>query len=378
LKKLIVFIPAIVLLTLACTKPAPKPTMFYRASSMNITGNRVTIMPIDVRVGINGKIGNKKYRKIWKGAINSGLSLLKAVPTFLINRNYIPVSQLYWSGKNVYPTGLTKQNIDSRDMARIIYSASSFAGIFNNKSLNHQISPKVFSKLKNTSDYTLYVANWYKYKQNSESSLKIFLKIGAIILGVVVVSLVVLAVLSKGKGAGGILKAAGKLFAYGIKGIVRITGRLFLRSVKTIGKLAIHTTRIATRVAVRSYIHNGPIVIDIPPAQITPVYGETYKYRNVDSCNRYLGVERGISPLAPPIKKYGYYFAFVLIENKTGKIMWDAKIQVPQNYKKNNIKQLLQKVFNSLPLAPARIYEETPRPAPEPASKTPLPEAPPV
>jgi hypothetical protein len=350
MKRLFIFLPALLFLSAACSSK-PKIYSSWNTKSDCGRGTRVLLLPVDNRVGVKQKIKQKKLEKIWDRTIKSGLSLMKVAPDYLAHHIYKPSHLMYWSGEVVDPEGNIESILNDKELARIYYSLAHFAGKKKIKSLNHKISPDVFKKLASQAEYSFYIANWTTLNKNRNNAFLEFLKVGAIILGVVVISLSVLAIFSKskGKGIGGLLKAGGKLFVYGAKGIANVTARLFTKSViRAAGKATLTTARIAGRVAVHS-LHHSVIVMDISPKHISPVYSPNYLRGEETAQNRFLGVENGVSPLKPVFTEDGYFLSFILIYNKTGEIMWTARIFVPQGANTKNLQDKVKQVLTTIP-----------------------------
>ncbi|MGM0597077.1 MAG: hypothetical protein ACQES9_08575 [Myxococcota bacterium] len=350
MKRLFIFLPGFLFFSAACSS---KPEIH---SSWNIKsdcgrGTRVLLLPVDNRVGVKQKIDQKKLEKIWDRTIKSGLSLMKVAPNYLAHHIYKTSHLMHWSGEVVDSEGNTESILNDKELARIYYTLAHFAGKKETKSLNHKISPEIFKKLSSQAEYSFYIANWTTLNQNTNNAFLEFLKVGAIILGVVVISLSVLAIFSKskGNGVGKLLKTGSKLFVYGAKGIANVTARLFTKSViRAAGKAALTTTRIAGRVAVHSMRHSV-VVMDISPEHISPVYKPDYLRGEETAQNRFLGVENGISPLKPVFTKDGYFLSFILIYNKTGEIMWTARIFVPQGANTKNLHDKVKQVLATIP-----------------------------
>ncbi|MBU1535415.1 hypothetical protein KKF84_08840 [Myxococcota bacterium] len=372
MKKLFIFVPAVLMGFLACTGKRPAPTVGWRiCPAIAPGGNTVSILPIDVRVNLDGKSTKKEYTKIWRNAVNSALTLQRHLPDFLASRRYRVQDQVLWSGRSVNTEGRFTQSLSERDLAQAIFSLAHFSGKLGGGSLKHSIAPKVFQKLSPRSDLSLYVANWYNVKIQQTSAFVEFLKVTLIVVGVAVIVFGVVTVIaavagSKGGGGGGdalggILKIGGKLFVHGAKGLANVASRVFIRSIaRTAGRVALHTARVATRVAVRVTLENGPIIIDIPQTYVVPAY-EPPAEEISDAVNRYLGVQNGVSSLRPVMSDYGYMMVLVLVNNRTGAVVWDGRVLVPQGAKTEKVKKLMQQLFSSMPagVMPLNYIPET-------------------
>lgn len=352
MKKIFLFLPATVLIIAACTSP-PKSTTLWRVGSLANHGNRIALLPLDVRVHTKG-VDKGKKNKIWEKSMNNGYALMKALPSLLESRNFSVTHQLMWSGLGVDEKGLETPMLSDSQMARVFLSMSGFAGSIINGPLKHSAVPDVFRSLSSSADLTLYSAQWTNYKHSVDGG-KVFLKTLGIILVVVVVAVIVVALVAAsgkggGGGKGGIFSGMGRLFGAGAKGAARATGTVAKAVAQTAGRAAIQTARVAARVTFRVMIENGPIVVDIPEGNLEPVYAQSeLPSQEPETCNRYLGVYHGISPLRPVFEKYGMFYAFALVENKTGRIVWDARIFIPQGADTKGLDQKLKAVFASLP-----------------------------
>jgi hypothetical protein len=348
----------------ACSSNRPAPSFSWRISrKAPPNGNTVSIMPIDVRVSVTGKANNKDRHKIWKNATRTTLSLMRIMPDFLAARSYRVKNQILWSGRSVSPKGVVSRSLSQRELARSIYALSWFAGNLSNGPLRHKVTPGVFNKLSKESNMTLYVANWYSIKVRKTHELLEFLKGSLIVVGVAIIVIgVVVGILALGgkdradngrdliKSIGGIFKFGGRLFLYGAKGLAKGIGSIFAKTlVRTTGKVALHTARIATKVSVRSFVENGPLVIDLPLQHVQPAYTGVPPTGNIDTINPFMGVENGISSMNPTNKGTGYYLAFILVNNSTGAVVWDGRIWFPQGSKINNAQKMIKEVFNSMP-----------------------------
>ncbi|MBN2725679.1 MAG: hypothetical protein JXR95_16565 [Deltaproteobacteria bacterium] len=350
MKKLTIFLPAVIFIIASCSSNL-KSRATFRVGSLKNHGNKIVLLPLDVRVDADGA-NSKKRGKIWEKSLSNGFALMRVLPSFLESRNYEVTRQIMWNGVGVDVNGKEHPAISDKKLARAFFAMSGFSGKFTDEPLNHRIAPDVFKALGYSGDLTLYSAQWTTYK-HTVSGGKVFLKTLGIVLAIVLVAVVIVAVIASAKGnsggGGGIFNAMGKLFGASAKGVARTSGTVLRAVAKTAGRVAINTAKIATRVTFRIMIENGPIVVDLPEQQMEPVYAENEISENADTSNRWLGVYQGISPLKPLYKSPGLFYAFALVENSTGRIIWDSKIFVPQGSKTKDLQEKLKKVFNSLP-----------------------------
>ncbi len=361
MKVFVLCLPALLFSILACQAKPPAPTVGWRiCPAIAPGGNTVSILPVDVRVNVEGKYSKKQYTKVWRNAMNSALTLQRHIPDFLASRRYRVQDQVLWSGRAVNYQGQYSQSLSERDLAQGVFSLAHFAGRLGQGSLKHNIAPAVFKKLSGTSDLSLYVANWYNVKFEQPNAFLEFLKVTLVVVGVAVIVFGVVTVIAAaaGKGGGGgggnaiggILKIGGKLFLHGAKGLANVASRVFVRSLaRTAGRVALHTARVATRVAVRVTLEHGPIIIDIPQSYVVPAYQPPADQGPSDAVNRYLGVENGASSLRPIMAGHGYLMVLALVNNKTGAVVWDGRVYVPQGAKTEKVRTLMQQLFSSMP-----------------------------
>jgi hypothetical protein len=126
--------------------------------------------------------------------------------------------------------------------------------------------------------------------------------------------------------------------------------------------VAVHTARISARVATRVVLDGG-VQIEIPLDQVEPVMQQEASPVPVEAgakvdpeqqqvdlmSNNYLGIIQGVSSLQPSDLTPGYHMALVLVDNRSGRVVWDAHLFIPQNAKEQDFRSLLRELFRSMP-----------------------------
>ncbi len=361
---------SLIFVTFSCSKP-PRPATpltHWRTTPHQWVGNRVLLMPVDSRIAILGKCSRQKQEKVWSGAIRTGDLIASLLPNYLKSRNYDPVHFMTWSGKGMDSENQIIDFLSQRNTARMVYSLSYFASRIDPKPLNHLISPSDFRALAIHADATLYTASWsvVNFHQKKHHSVgKTLLYTGAIILGVAIVAVSILAIVGGKDGAEILVKgleAGGRVLVYAGKGFVQFFTKIPVRAVlQSVSKVAVHTARISARVATRVVLDGG-VQIEIPIDQVEPVFQEgspvpadpavppTPETQQVEMMsNRYLGIIQGVSSLQPTDLTPGYHMALVLVDNRSGRVVWDAHVFIPQNAKEQDFRPLLNNLFRSMP-----------------------------
>jgi hypothetical protein len=342
IKLIFLFLPSLLLIFFSCSKEV-KPTTTHRIVDKFPSGKKVTILPVDVRFHVKGKISKKKYKKIMKSIYSAGLLLGEFLPYYLEAKNYKIVNRITWSGNSILDSTKITPILSDKQLARIIYSSANFASIDEDSSLNNQISPEMFKKLSKSSDFTLYTASWSKFSIRKKTKIKVknFLKAGLLVISLVLITISLMAVFDKlGKRKnGGLLKVFGKTIFPKFASAV-------LKNVVKIGfQVAIESAKVATHVAVAT-VMDGPKITDIEDEKISVV---SSKIPNGINNNKYLGISNNISFLEPLTTEAGYYLVFLLINNKTGYINYEGKIWIPPKSKKRELRSVLEKLFLTFP-----------------------------
>ena len=358
----------------SCSKPRPPaaPRTFWRTTPHQWRGNRVMMMPVDSRVAILGKCSSKKREKVWHGAIRTGDLIASLLPDYLKTRNYDPVHFMTWSGKGMDAENQVIEFLSPRNTARMVYSLSHFVSRIDPKPLNHLVSPSDFRALAIHADATLYTASWSVVnfqKPKSHSVGKTLLYTGAIILGVAIVAVSILAIVGGKDGAEILakgLEAGGRVLMYAGKGFFQFFTKVPVRAVlQTVGKAAAQTARISARVVTRVVVEGG-VQIEIPLEQVEPVmtdgnFGPAEPPAEAGGkpdpeavqlglmSNRYLGILQGVSSLQPTDLTPGYHMALVLVDNRSGRVIWDAHVFIPQQAREQDFRPLLKDLFRSMP-----------------------------
>jgi len=134
---------------------------------------------------------------------------------------------------------------------------------------------------------------------------------------------------------------------------------------QTVGKAAAQTARISARVVTRVVVEGG-VQIEIPLEQVEPVMTEgdvvlAEPPAEADGkpdpeavqlelmSNRYLGILQGVSSLQPADLTPGYHMALVLVDNRSGRVIWDAHVFIPQQAREQDFRPLLKDLFRSMP-----------------------------
>ncbi len=366
---------SLIYLSFSCSKPAPPatPRTYWRTSPHQWRGNRVMLLPVDSRVAILGKCSQKKQEKVWHGAIRTGDLIASVLPNYLKSRQYDPVHFMTWSGSGMDAEGQVIEFLGPRNMARMVYSLSHFSTRIDPKPLNHLISPADFRALAVHADATLYTASWSVVnfqKKKSNSVGKTLLYTGAIILGVAIVAVSILAVVGGKDGAELVFKgmeAGGRVLMYAGKGFFQFFTKVPVKAVlQTVGRAAAHTARISARVVTRVVVEGG-VQIEIPLEQVEPVTLDGGGPMPEDPpaeadgkpdpeavqlglmSNRYLGIVQGVSSLQPADLTPGYHMALVLVDNRSGRVIWDAHAFIPQQAREQDFRPLLKDLFRSMP-----------------------------
>ena len=238
--------------------------------------------------------------------------------------------------------------------------------------MNHLISPSDFRALAVHADATLYTASWSVVnfqKKKSNSVGKTLLYTGAIILGVAIVAVSILAVVGGKDGAEILVKgleAGGRVLMYAGKGFFQFFTKVPVKAVlQTVGKAAAQTARISARVVTRVVVEGG-VQIEIPLEQVEPVMTEgdvvlaeppaeangkpdPEAVQLELMSNRYLGILQGVSSLQPTDLTPGYHMALVLVDNRSGRVIWDAHVFIPQQAREQDFRPLLKDLFRSMP-----------------------------
>lgn len=321
------------------------------------------MMPVDSRVAILGKCPRKKQEKVWRGAIKTGDVISALLPDYIQSRGYEPAHFMSWSGKGMEQGGEILEFLTPRQTARVVYSLSHFTRKIEVTKLNHRISPEEFRLLSQHADATLYTASWsvVDFRKQKNSIAKTFLYTGAIILGVAIVTLSILAIVGGKDGAEILFKgleAGGRVLAYAGRGFFQFFTRVPVKAVlQTVGRAAAHTAEISARVVTRVVLEGG-VYIEIPLEHVQPVpmdhspviQGEEAEITQLElMSNTYLGILHGVSSLQPPDLTPGYHMALVLLDNRTGTVVWDAHIFIPQNAKEKEFQSMLKDLFRSMP-----------------------------
>jgi hypothetical protein len=360
----------LIFISFSCSKPArpATPITHWRTSPHQWRGNRVLLMPVDSRIAILGKCPRKKQEKVWHGAIRTGDLIASLLPNYLKSRQYDPVHFMTWSGKGMDTENQIIEFLSPRHTARMVYSVSHFAARLDTKPLNHLISPEDFRALAVHADATLYTASWsvVNFHKNKNSVGKTLLYTGAIILGVAIVAVSILAIVGGKDGAEILVKgmeAGGRVLVYAGKGFFQFFTKVPVRAVlQSVGKAAVHTARISARVATRVVLEGG-VQIEIPLEQVEPVMMEGSPMPAPEPeakedpeaqqlelmSNNYLGILQGVSSLQPADLTPGYHMALVLIDNRSGRVVWDAHLFIPQHAREKDFRPLLKDLFRSMP-----------------------------
>jgi len=360
---------SLIFVTFSCSKPSrpATPLTHWRTATHQWRGNRVLLMPVDSRIAILGKCSRQKQERVWSGAIRTGDLIASLLPNYLKSRNYDPVHFMTWSGKGMDSEHQVVNFLSPRNTARMVYSLSYFASRIDSKPLNHLISPSDFRELAMHADATLYTASWsvVNFHKKKNSVGKTLLYTGAIILGVAIVAVSILAIVGGKDGADILVKgmeAGGRVLVYAGKGFFQFFTKIPVRAVlQSVSKVAVHTARISARVATRVVLDGG-VQIEIPLDQVEPVMPEgspvpaeapakiSPEEQQVEMMsNRYLGIIQGVSSLQPTDLTPGYHMALVLVDNRSGRVVWDAHVFIPQHAKEKDFRPLLNNLFRSMP-----------------------------
>ena len=368
MKKITILIPLFIMSgsgLYSCSKKHPKPITYYKTALTYPNGSNVLIMPVDSRIAIKSKISYSQKNKFWKSSVSTAEALQNAIPSYLLGKNYKIDKAFYWSGAYSDIYNKYYQAISPKEYAALLYSLANYSYSMENEFAenNVKISPFITKKLSKISDYTFYTASWSVIKFPSKRKFKMLLRFGAVLLMVALVVVIVLAV--SGGGGDGLKKlgkSVGNLFNFAFKGVFSAAKKIPVKSIlKNTLKVARTTTKVATRVS-RLAFDNGFVQIQIPLDNIEPVdriyvtEQQPLTLLNVHT-NPYLGVRKGVSFL-PPFKqmKNGYMLAFVLVHNKTAKVVWSSKIWIPENIKTNEFNKLIRKTFDTLPKRKISVY----------------------
>ncbi|MBU1243269.1 hypothetical protein KKD52_08775 [Myxococcota bacterium] len=360
---------SLIFMAFSCSKPPrpATPVTHWRTAPHQWRGNRVMLMPVDSRIAILGKCSRQKQERVWAGAIRTGDMIASLLPNYLKSRQYDPVHFMTWSGKGMDAENQVVSFLSPRNTARMVYSLSYFAARIDNKPLNHLISPEDFRSLAVHADATLYTASWsvVNFHKKKNSIGKTLLYTGAIILGVAIVAVSILAIVGGKDGADILVKgmeAGGRVLVYAGKGFFQFFTKVPVRAVlQSVSKVAVHTARISARVATRVVLEGG-VQIEMPLEQVEPVMQEEspvpaeaiakedpeQQQVNLMS-NNYLGIIQGVSSLQPADLTPGYHMALVLVDNRSGRVVWDAHLFIPQHAKEQDFRSLLRDLFRSMP-----------------------------
>ncbi|MBU1533706.1 hypothetical protein KKF84_00210, partial [Myxococcota bacterium] len=142
--------------------------------------------------------------------------------------------------------------------------------------------------------------------------------------------------------------------------LLRRTGRIALRGLRALSTIHAHMNA------------QGTMIYSLGPSPLSPLYSDKLSAGQLENSNRYLGIIDGVSPLRPLFARPGQYISYVLINNRTGAIVWDSQIWIPQGESERNLEKLLHHLFSSVPRTLARRV-----PPPKPAPKSsPIPKNP--
>jgi len=366
----------------ACSRskpPAPATRFRVDAPAMN-QGNRVLLLPVDSRFAILGKCSQKQKEKIHDGSLRTGAVLTSVLPDYLKARGYEATHFMTWSGQGTDNDRHIVSFLPARNVAAMVYSLAHFARGIDASPLHHVVDPADFRPLAEHADYTLYTASWSVVdfqRKKKESVAKTLLYTGAIVLAVAVIAVSILAIAGGKDGANAVakgLEAGGRILVYAGRGFVRVLTRVPARAViKGLSRAALNTARVSARVATRVTLDGSvhveipidqveEIPMEVPPAESVPepepLEPEEKSPENPDTLqpdsmtNRYLGIFQGLSSLQPPQSTAGYQMVLVLVNNHTGRVVWDARLFIPQNAPQGNLQMQLESLFRSLPAAP--------------------------
>lgn len=375
----------LVLAAISCSRPKPPaPVTHWRTDAQaSNRGARVLLLPVDSRVAILGKCSSHKKEKIHDGAMRTGAVLASVLPDYLASRGYEATHFMTWSGRGTDSRNREIEFLPPKNVAAMVYSLAHFSRRIDTATLRHAIDPEDFRQLAKHADYTLYTASWSVVdfqRKKKESVAKTLLYTGAIVLAVAVIAVSILAVVGGKDGADIVVKgieAGGRILVYAGRGFVHFFSRVPARAIlHGLSRAAVHTARVSARVATR-VVADGSVHVEIPLEQIEEVpmdapptqamqelppeddAREDGAEEEADAArrlewmtNRYLGIYQGVSSLQPPETIAGYQMALVLVNNHTGRVLWDAHIFLPQDAPQGNLRVRLEALFRSLPAAP--------------------------
>lgn len=368
----------------ACShsKP-PAPVMYFRTDVLaKNQGSRVLLLPVDSRVAILGKCSQTQKEKVYVGAMQIGAALGSVLPDYLKTHGYEVTRFMFWNGQGIDNSGRVITFLSPKNVAVMVYSLAHFARSIDNTPLQHTIDPKDFRSLADQTDYTLYTASWSVVdfqKKKKENVVKTLLYTGAIVLAVAVITISVLAIVGGKDGAKFVstgFHVGSRIFGYAGRGLVRFFTRIPTRTIiNGLSRAAVNTARVSARVVTRMAL-DGSLQVELPVEQVEeiPIDEPTTKavveldakiQEETDNKsilpsnamnNPYLGIYQGVSSLQPLKMVEGYQMAFVLVNNHTGRVVWDAHLVIPHNVPQNKLQMQIEDLFRSLPVAsPSRL-----------------------
>lgn len=368
----------------ACShSKAPVPVTYFRTDAFaKNQGSRVLLLPVDSRVAILGKCSQKQKEKIYVGAMQTSVALGSVLPNYLKSHGYEVTRFMFWNGQGLDDSGQVITLLSLKNVAVMVYSLAHFARDIDKAPLHHTIDPKDFRSLADQTDYTLYTASWSVIdfqKKKKENVAKTLLYTGAIVLAVAVIAISVLAIVGGKDSAEFVstgLHVGSRIFVYAGRGLVRFFTRIPTRTIiNGLSRAAVNTARVSARVVTRMAL-DGSLHVELPLEQVEeiPIDEPTTNHvvepiakiqEKTDNksilpsnamTNPYLGIYQGVSSLQPLKMVVGYQMAFVLVNNHTGRVVWDAHLFIPQNAPRSNLQMQIESLFRSLPVAsPSRL-----------------------
>ncbi len=442
MQRLALFLPTIILIIAACSRPVPPPRIAWRRSGYaQPQGYRVALLPTDVRVSFKGRSSQNELATLWSTAETTGEAMAEALPEYLERSKFNVNRRVTWNGTVIDSEGGSRRLITEKQMARVMSALAFFAKDPNDKPLKHFVAPGALAALVPESELSLYIASWHTVRMETNTTGKTVAQVIGVVVAVVLVAVfvaVIAAALSGGKGSSG-KSRSGRSSSRGSRslrsgssrsrihhtpsfragtgrgswgsrsrshagshGAWRSRSRYHGGKTPSVGNVARHLARrssrshakhgasllrlinLTARVTARTlrliYHVNmmtdaaGMVTYEIPEASLVPQYAHTLTAEQLMNSNRFLGILDGFSPLAPLFRKPGHYIAYVLINNRTGQVVWDSQIFIPQGTKELKFKEVLSHLFSSIPRA---VLPKKPAPsAAEPGAKPADPTAP--